>query len=109
MNAMKVRRKHLEIAVGVASAIAALAANEVAAQDIRVDVTGSNIRRVEGEGALPVQIITREEIDRSGATTAMELLNLVSANNSAGLVALGDVAGDDLLRRKRVEPFGTKP
>jgi len=27
--------------------------------DIRVEVTGTNIRRVEGEGALPVTVITR--------------------------------------------------
>src|SRR6478672_4625225 len=42
--------------------------------DIRVDVTGSNIKRVEGEGALPVEIVTREEIRRTGATTVVELL-----------------------------------
>ena len=44
------------------------------APDIRVEVTGSNIKRVEGEGALPVTVITRQEIERSGATTPMELL-----------------------------------
>jgi len=71
MNRMKVRRKHLEIVVGVASAIAALAAPGAAAQDIRVEVTGSNIRRVEGEGALPVQVITREDIQKTGAVNAM--------------------------------------
>ena len=38
--------------------------------DIRVDVTGSNIRRVEGEGALPVQVITRQEIEQQGIQTA---------------------------------------
>ena len=54
------------------------------APDIRVDVTGSNIKRVEGEGALPVTVITRDEIQRSGATTATEVLQLLSANNSAG-------------------------
>ena len=42
--------------------------------DIRVDVTGSNIKRVEGEGALPVEIVTREEIRRTGAQTVNELL-----------------------------------
>ena len=63
------------------------------AQDIRVEVTGSNIKRIEGEGALPVQIITRNEIERSGSTNAMEIMNLISANNSAGNVSLGNVIG----------------
>ncbi len=80
----------------VASAIAALFATAGApasAQDIRVEVTGSNIKRLEGEGALPVQIISREEIVRSGSVNAMEIMNLISANNSAGNVSLGNVIG----------------
>jgi len=95
MRAMKVRRKHLEIAAAVAGALAALAAGGAAAQDIKVEVTGSNIRRVEGEGALPVQVITREEINKTGATNAMELLQFVSANNSAGNVSLGNLIGSE--------------
>ena len=59
----------------------------------KVEVTGSHIRRAEAEGALPLQIITREEIDRTGATTPMELLTLVSANNSYGNVTLTSVIG----------------
>ncbi|MET0346383.1 MAG: hypothetical protein ABW218_08970 [Casimicrobiaceae bacterium] len=35
---------------------------------IKVDVTGSHIRRSDVESALPVQVITREEIERSGFT-----------------------------------------
>jgi iron complex outermembrane receptor protein len=93
MKPTKVQRKHLEVATAVAAAIAALGAATAAAQDIRVEVTGSNIRRVEGEGALPVQIITRQEIDKTGATNAMELLQFVSANNSAGNVSLGNLIG----------------
>jgi iron complex outermembrane receptor protein len=54
--------------------------------EIKVEVTGSNIRRVEGEGALPVQVITRSEIDKSGATNVQELLQTISANTSAGQV-----------------------
>lgn len=47
---------------------------------IRIDVTGSNIKRADTEGPLPVQVITREEIERAGWTTAAELMNHVSAN-----------------------------
>jgi len=80
----------------VAAAVAALyavPAMVVQAADIKVDVTGSNIKRIEGEGALPVQVIGRDEIDKSGATSAMEIMNLISANNSAGNVTLGNVIG----------------
>ena len=47
---------------------------------ILVNVTGSNIPRTDIETALPVQRITREDIERSGATTPAEVLNTVSAN-----------------------------
>jgi iron complex outermembrane receptor protein len=61
--------------------------------DIRVEVTGSNIKRVEGEGALPVTVITRQEIEKSGATTPMELLQQISANNSVGAVNIANSVG----------------
>jgi len=73
---------------------AAQTTNQQQAQKVeKIEVTGSSIRRVEGEGALPVTVISREEIEKSGATNAMELLNLVSANNSLGNVALSSVIG----------------
>ena len=40
----------------------------------RVEITGSSIKRIEGETALPVEIIKRDDIDKSGVTTAAELL-----------------------------------
>jgi iron complex outermembrane receptor protein len=46
----------------------------------RVEVVGSRVPRLDGETALPVQIIRREEIERSGVATTEELLKLVSAN-----------------------------
>lgn len=59
----------------------------------KIEVTGSSIKRIEGESALPVTIITRAEIERSGATNPMELLSIISTNNSAGNVNLGNVIG----------------
>jgi len=47
------------------------------APDIRVEVTGSNIKRVEGEGSLPVEIVTKEEIKRTGAQSVNELLRYI--------------------------------
>lgn len=59
----------------------------------RVEVTGSAIKRIEGETALPVQVITRAEIDKAGITTAAELVARLSAsaNNltDGGSVAYG--------------------
>jgi iron complex outermembrane receptor protein len=49
----------------------------------RVEVTGSLIKRIDGETALPVQVITRSDIEKTGATTAGELLSTVSANTAA--------------------------
>jgi iron complex outermembrane receptor protein len=46
----------------------------------KVQVTGSHIPQPEIESALPVQIITREDIERTGATTVSELMARVSAN-----------------------------
>lgn len=40
----------------------------------RVEITGSSIKRVAAEGALPVQTIRRDEIDRSGVTSVVELM-----------------------------------
>ena len=46
----------------------------------RVVVTGTHIAQIEIEGALPVQVIRREEIERSGVTTVEQLLERVPAN-----------------------------
>ena len=53
-------------------------------EPIRIEVTGSNIKRTESEGALPISVITREEIDHAGIQTAQELLDRISANQSFG-------------------------
>jgi iron complex outermembrane receptor protein len=81
MNAMAIRA-----ALAGAAVAAIVAGQRVHAQPaavperMKVEVTGSNIPRPELESALPVQVITREDIERSGATTPAELLQHVSAN-----------------------------
>ena len=49
---------------------------------MRVEVTGPSIKRLAGEAALPVQTVTREDIDKSGVTTAAELLRNISASTA---------------------------
>ena len=48
----------------------------------KVEVTGSSIKRVQSEGALPIQVITKADIDRAGITSAEQLLETISANAS---------------------------
>ena len=48
----------------------------------RVIITGSSIKRVENEGALPIQIITRADINRQGITSAEQLIAVLSSNGN---------------------------
>jgi iron complex outermembrane receptor protein len=60
----------------------------------RVEVTGSAIKRIDGESALPVQVITREEIQRSGITSTEQLLKQVTATSTSGAQTVaGTTAG----------------
>ncbi len=43
----------------------------------RIEVTGSAIKRVDAEGPAPVEIITREDIKRTGATSVNELIKSI--------------------------------
>ena len=71
-------------AVAPTPATPATPAAPASAQLERVLITGSSIKRIDAETALPVQVIRREDIDKSGVTTAAELLTKISAN-AAGL------------------------
>jgi iron complex outermembrane receptor protein len=59
----------------------------------RVEVTGSSIKRADVEGALPVQMVSREDIKRSGATNTAELLTTLSSNSMVGAVNGAEGAG----------------
>lgn len=43
----------------------------------RVEVTGSAIKRTDAEGPAPVEVITRKDIERTGATSLNELLRYI--------------------------------
>lgn len=61
----------------------------------RVEITGSAIKRIEGESALPVTTITRQEIDQMGVVNAAQLVDKIVANSGQGYQlanALGDAA-----------------
>lgn len=50
----------------------------------RIEITGSSIKRIDAETALPVQVLTRKDIEKSGAVNVEQLLQTVSAITSSG-------------------------
>ena len=59
----------------------------------RVEITGSSIKRIAAEGALPVQVITRQDLERQGIVTAEQLIGSLSSIGSGldNLAANSDV------------------
>ena len=89
-----------------------------------VYVTGSHVPRTDIETALPIQVLTREDIERSGAIDAAALMSQVSANligttdatfigngrpglSSANLRGLGEGSTLVLLDGRRAANFAT--
>ena len=79
---MKLKKlAHLIALIGVAG--------PVVAQDMpppakiqRVEITGSSIKRIAKEGALPVQTITFDQIEKQGINNTEQLLRTISANGT---------------------------
>ena len=44
----------------------------------RVEITGSRIKRIDGETASPVQVLSRQEIERTGAANVNEVLQRIT-------------------------------
>jgi iron complex outermembrane receptor protein len=92
-NAFAGRRILSSIVLGV------VLAPPVLAQPVeRVEITGSALRRIDAETALPVQIITREEVERTGATNVEQFLQglnvaLQGNSNSVQATASGASTG----------------
>ena len=90
----------------------------------RVEVTGSSIKRTEAEAAGSVQIMTRDDIERTGQTTALGILNASSAistsinsassssgsfatgSSAVGMRGLGKVATLVLVNGQRIAQYG---
>ena len=111
-----------------ASALAFMAAQPVLAQTAptslnRVEVTGSNIKRTDAETASPVQVVSREDIERSGKASVAELLQSLAVDNAGSvpmtfgngfakgasgisLRGLGVASTLVLINGRRIAPFG---
>ena len=48
----------------------------------RVEITGSSIKRIAKEGALPVEVISAEQMQKMGVTSAEDLVRTLSANGT---------------------------
>jgi iron complex outermembrane recepter protein len=58
--------------------------NTTKVDEEEVIVTGTSIQRADAKTALPVQVLKREDIARTGATSVEELFRQISAADSAG-------------------------
>lgn len=99
------------------------AAQQQSQQLQKVEITGSRIKRVDAETPAPVQVVTRAQIEQSGATTITEVLKSLPSNNAGAfdenavasftpgaggvsLRGLGAQATLVLINGRRVAPFG---
>jgi len=84
------QKKVLVQAISLALAYVAINASAMA-QDVtqgpiqRVEVTGSSIKRASVETASPIQVITREDIAKSGKGTVAEYLQTLTADGAGSL------------------------
>lgn len=80
-----IQKKQLAVAIAatfIASGFAVAQTQPQQPQKVeKVEVTGSNIKRVDTETVAPVDVITREQIEKSGQPTIAEVLRNVPANS----------------------------
>jgi iron complex outermembrane receptor protein len=77
------RRSRVSLAAALAvGGVALVATSGAFAQDSgqRVEVTGSRIKRTDSETASPVQVLTREDIERTGKTSIQDVLRGITSD-----------------------------
>ena len=71
---------------GTAAMYGTVAMAQQAAPELeRVIVTGSNIKRTDAETASPVQVLTREDIERTGKQSIQEVLRGITADGQGSI------------------------
>ncbi|MEY2730228.1 MAG: hypothetical protein RL584_1354, partial [Pseudomonadota bacterium] len=85
--------KPIAQALAALSLISPVLAQQAAEQ--KVEITGSSIKRLASEGALPVQVITRAEIEQQGLTSTEQVILWLSTNGNGldNLASNADVVG----------------
>ena len=51
----------------------------------RVEITGTNIKRTDTETASPVQVLTREDIEKTGKQSIQEILRTITADGQGSI------------------------
>lgn len=73
------QKTKLSAGLALAFGSAMLAGMPAFAQEAqRVEITGSSIKRIDAETSLPVVVLKREDIERTGATSTVDLLQRLS-------------------------------
>ncbi len=54
----------------------------------KIEITGSNIKRIQTETASPVQIITRAELEKTGAQSLSAVIQNLTSNNTGSLTGV---------------------
>jgi iron complex outermembrane receptor protein len=71
------------LSAGVVASVATTAANAQTAQSVeKMEITGSRVKRADAEGALPVTVITRENLESSGNNTVAEVMRQITFTNA---------------------------
>ena len=126
---MKENTLSYAIRLACASGLLAVAAAPVFAQQSdapiqRVEITGSSIKRIAQEGSLPIQTLSRKDIEQTGVKNVADLIAILpsmqgmitssaSINGGGGGVQSASIhsIGTDytlvLLNGKRMAPYGT--
>ena len=78
-------------ALGLVAALGMGSQQATAQEAERVTITGSSIKRIETEGALPVQVFTRDQIEKTGATSVADLVQSLPAMQ--GFTQISDSIG----------------
>ncbi len=85
--------KKISQCLALAGFASCVAAQTTDASLQRVEITGSSIKRIAKEGALPVQVITADTLKKQGITTADQLMSTLSSagNGMDNLASNSDV------------------
>ena len=75
-----IQKKQLAVAIAATFVASGFAYAQTPQKVEKVEITGSNIKRTDVETVAPIDIITREQIERSGQPTIAEVLRNVPAN-----------------------------
>jgi iron complex outermembrane receptor protein len=75
----------LAVLAALAGGISATSFAQQVSKGERIEVTGSNIKRVDAETASPIQILKREDIEKSGATSISEVIRSLPVDNNGSI------------------------